>query len=60
MARRSGEAPRDFARRVRAEKPELAPMVERITAAFEKAAYFDDPAAEKQLRRLLRLPMIKM
>lgn len=54
MARRPGEAPRDFARRVRAERPELAPMAERITAAFERAAYCDDPAAEKQLRRLLR------
>jgi len=60
IERRPGEAPRDFARRVRAEKPPLAPMAERITAAFEKAAYGGDPAAEKQLRRLLRVPMIKM
>ncbi|SDZ90166.1 transglutaminase TgpA family protein [Microbulbifer marinus] len=54
IARRPGEAPRDFARRVGIEMPALAPMVERITAAFERAAYGEDPAAEKQLRRLLR------
>ncbi|MBB3059548.1 transglutaminase TgpA family protein [Microbulbifer rhizosphaerae] len=54
IERRPGEAPRDFARRVRAEKPHLGPMVERITAAFEKAAYCEDQEAEKQLRRLLR------
>lgn len=54
LERHPGEAPRDFARRVGKQKPELAPMAERITAAFEKAAYADDPAAEKQLRRLLR------
>ena len=54
IERMPGEAPRDFARRVRAERPQLAPMVDHITAAFEKAAYSGDPMAEKQLRRLLR------
>ncbi|WP_323844912.1 DUF3488 and transglutaminase-like domain-containing protein [Microbulbifer magnicolonia] len=54
IERRPGEAPGDFARRVRGERPELAPMAERITAAFEKAAYGEDPAAVRQLRRLLR------
>jgi hypothetical protein len=54
IARRPGEAPRDFARRVNAEQPRLGPMAERITVAFEKAAYCEDPAAENQLRRLLR------
>lgn len=54
LERRPGEAPRDFARRVKEERPQLGPMAERVTAAFEKAAYGDDPAAEKQLRRLLR------
>ena len=54
IERQPGEAPRDFARRVRAQMPHLGPMAERITAAFEKAAYGGDPAAEKQLRRLLR------
>lgn len=53
LERRPGETPRDFARRVREQRPQLGPMAERITAAFEKAAYGDDPAAEKQLRRLL-------
>ncbi|WP_250461864.1 transglutaminase TgpA family protein [Microbulbifer litoralis] len=53
LERRPGETPRDFARRVREQRPQLGPMAARITAAFEKAAYGDDPAAEKQLRRLL-------
>ncbi|MCX2784305.1 DUF3488 and transglutaminase-like domain-containing protein [Microbulbifer thermotolerans] len=59
MVRRPGEAPRDFARRVREEKPQLAEVTERITRAFEKAAYCEDPAAEQQLRRLLRRPLTR-
>lgn len=54
LARRPGETPRDFLRRVQRERPQLAARAERITAAFEAAQYREDPAAEKQLRRLLR------
>lgn len=54
IERRQGEAPRDFAARVAAEEPRLAPMVSKITHAFERAAYAEDPVAERQLRRLLR------
>ncbi|WP_346836974.1 DUF3488 and transglutaminase-like domain-containing protein [Microbulbifer sp. SAOS-129_SWC] len=54
LQRRSGEAPRDFCRRVCVERPQLAPAVRAITAAFERAAYGGDAAAEKQLRLLLR------
>lgn len=54
LVREPGETPADFARRVEREFPRLGPMALRITRAYEKAAYGDDPQAEKQLRRLLR------
>ncbi|AOS98594.1 Protein-glutamine gamma-glutamyltransferase [Microbulbifer aggregans] len=54
IPRRSGEGPRDFADRVAVEAPRLAPMVSAVTAAYERAAYVEDPAAERQLSRLLR------
>ena len=54
LARNPGEAPQDYARRVQTENPRLGVAAARITAAYEKAAYADDPVAEKQLRRLLR------
>ncbi|SDJ60596.1 transglutaminase TgpA family protein [Microbulbifer yueqingensis] len=54
IERESGEAPRDFAKRVARERPRLGPMAASITTAYERAAYADDPAAMKQLRRLLR------
>lgn len=54
LARNPGEAPGDYARRVERELPRLGPMAARITATYVKAAYSDDPQAEKQLRRLLR------
>nr|WP_277611021.1 DUF3488 and transglutaminase-like domain-containing protein [Microbulbifer celer] len=54
LARHSGEAPADYARRIQAENPRLGGAAVRITAAYQKAAFAEDPAAEKQLRRLLR------
>ncbi|MFV8781940.1 transglutaminase TgpA family protein [Microbulbifer sp. SA54] len=54
LARNPGETPGEFARRVAREQPRLGPMAAHITAAYEKAAYGGDPAAEKQLRRLVR------
>ncbi|WP_295800294.1 DUF3488 and transglutaminase-like domain-containing protein [uncultured Microbulbifer sp.] len=54
LVRQPGETPGEFARRVEREFPRLGPMAERITSAYEKAAYGDDPRAERQLRRLLR------
>ncbi|WP_226665001.1 DUF3488 and DUF4129 domain-containing transglutaminase family protein [Microbulbifer aggregans] len=54
LARNPGETPGEFAHRVARELPRLGPMAAHITAAYEKAAYAGDPAAEKQLRRLVR------
>ncbi|KUJ84248.1 DUF3488 domain-containing protein [Microbulbifer flavimaris] len=54
VPRRSGEAPRDYARRIATEAPRLAAMASAVTAAYERAAYADDPSAERQLGRLLR------
>ena len=54
LVRLPGEAPGEFARRVEGEAPGLGPMARKITTAYEKAAYGDDPMAEKQLRRLVR------
>ncbi|WP_288130473.1 DUF3488 and transglutaminase-like domain-containing protein [Microbulbifer sp.] len=54
LARHPGEAPADYARRIQAENPRLGGAAARITAAYQKAAFAEDPAAEKQLRRLLR------
>ncbi|WP_105101472.1 transglutaminase TgpA family protein [Microbulbifer pacificus] len=54
FARNPGEAPGDYARRIEREVPRLGPMARRITLAYERAAYGDNTAAERQLRRLLR------
>ncbi|GAA5523756.1 protein-glutamine gamma-glutamyltransferase [Microbulbifer aestuariivivens] len=54
IARRNGEAPRDFVRRIASVAPGLAPMASAVTTAYERAAYAEDPAAERQLGRLLR------
>ncbi|WOX06299.1 transglutaminase TgpA family protein [Microbulbifer pacificus] len=54
VARNPGEAPGDFARRIEREVPRLGPMARQITLAYERAAYGDSAAAERQLRRLLR------
>ncbi|WP_237058994.1 transglutaminase TgpA family protein [Microbulbifer sediminum] len=54
VERRRGEAPEDFVARVHRERPQLGPMAASITTAYQRAAYADDPAALKQLRRLVR------
>ncbi|WP_237065787.1 transglutaminase TgpA family protein [Microbulbifer guangxiensis] len=54
IPRRQGEAPRDYAARVASEAPRLAAMAAAVTAAYERAAYAEEPAAERQLARLLR------
>ncbi|GAB2896565.1 DUF3488 and DUF4129 domain-containing transglutaminase family protein [Microbulbifer echini] len=54
IARRAGEAPRDYAERISAAKPHLAEFAERVTQTFERAAYGGEASALKELRYLLR------
>ncbi|MCH9692077.1 MAG: DUF3488 and transglutaminase-like domain-containing protein [Gammaproteobacteria bacterium] len=49
-----GESPRAFSWRVEQQFPRFGPLVMDVTAVYEQAAYAEDIAAEKQLRRMVR------
>lgn len=54
LARRRGEAPRDYATRVVEARPELKTEVEEITYLYEQAAYAGDDSVFRLLRRRVR------
>lgn len=54
LARHSGEAPRDYARRVSEHNPALADQVRRVTHCFELVNYAGNRAALADLRRAVR------
>ncbi len=51
LARRAGEGPRDFARRVAARRPDLAPAVNAITERYVALRYAQRPGDPAALRR---------
>ncbi|GAA5442029.1 protein-glutamine gamma-glutamyltransferase [Microbulbifer sp. NBRC 101763] len=54
VKRDAGETPQDYAERIAAQKPRLATLAQRVTDAFERAAYAGESAALSELRQLLR------
>lgn len=54
LARQSGEAPRDYARRVAEESPALADQVRRVTHYYELVSYAGNRAALADLRNAVR------